>query len=485
MAGGLGFLGRVARAGRPSKASSGAAEIADQKGSPFGKFGERGETLVEQVASFSRRMDEVVNMRDEFSLVAKPMVEFIASHAAAQTRLSELTALLARERSDSKALRSDLGDLRTFVAEQENLLAAARSQVQALEASATARDAELKRAQVAAADLTSRLDWANREAAAQAHVARDREAAHRALVEEKATLEQAFTEATGILTQLRDQTGAHEAEILRLTQLVDQLQPQLAIAKRKIADLGADLHSATLTISSQELKIAGEQEARRKAEIAHAESITVADGEMARLSNDIESLKTKHDATKRLFEQSRELVAEKTEAARVSDRVAKEALAERIALERRFASALEEARHLKDRIDSTTRAADESRERAIMLANALAAKDRQIEQLQNRVETTASQLQETAARFDRERMDLQADNRRLIEENQTEKAERALAQGALRISRASRDKLLQQLDELKRSRGFATDQIDGAKGAADDPDAASNVRRFHATEMED
>ena len=375
MAGGVGFFGRVSRVmRRPSQAQPEARESADRTVSSFGVLGERGEALGEQLAFFCRRIEDVVRLREEFSLVEKPMLEFVASHAATQTRLSEVMALLARERNDTRGLRLEVGDLRKQVAEQESLLAGAQSQLQALEDAAVARDVDLKRAQVAAADLTARLDWANHEIAAQADVVRDKDAAYRGLIEERARLEKALAEATALATQLRDRTGGQDAEIIRLSHLVDQLQPQLASAKRRIADLGADLHSASLTISSQEFKIAGEQEARRKAEAALAESIAAADTEIAQLKNEIASLKTKHDATQRLFEQSRDLVVEKTEAARLSDRAAKEALSEKASLERRLAAALEEARHLKDKIDLSVRGAEEARERAVMLSGAIAAR---------------------------------------------------------------------------------------------------------------
>ena len=51
-------------------------------------------------------------------------------------------------------------------------------------------------------------------------------------------------------------------------------------------------------------------------------------------------------------------------------------------------------------------------------------------------------------------MNFEATNRRLIEELQSEKAERSLAQGALDIARNSRSKLLTQYTALKRAQLF-------------------------------
>lgn len=119
-----------------------------------------------------------------------------------------------------------------------------------------------------------------------------------------------------------------------------------------------------------------------------------------------------------------------------------------------------------------------------MLTNAMAAKDAQIEQLQNRSEALKNQLDDAAVRYEQERTTLEALNRKLIEEVQSERAERALAQGALSIARGSREKLLIQIEELKRGRpGRPHDSGETPRDATDDRDGQNKIHRLRAPEQ--
>ncbi len=61
----------------------------------------------------------------------------------------------------------------------------------------------------------------------------------------------------------------------------------------------------------------------------------------------------------------------------------------------------------------------------------------------------AERIDEITARFKEERSELESANRRLMENVQSERSERALAQGALEISRESPAKIQKQLTALR------------------------------------
>lgn len=119
-----------------------------------------------------------------------------------------------------------------------------------------------------------------------------------------------------------------------------------------------------------------------------------------------------------------------------------------------------------------------------MLTNALAAKDAQIEQLQSRAEAMKMQLDDAVMRYEQERATVEATNRKLIEEVQSERAERALAQGALSIARGSREKLLAQIEDLKKGRAARMADA-GEAFPADEASDRNNIHRFRMTDPGD
>ena len=85
-----------------------------------------------------------------------------------------------------------------------------------------------------------------------------------------------------------------------------------------------------------------------------------------------------------------------------------------------------------------------------MLSKALSAKEALLESANRKIANLSGRIEQINTRFEQERASLEVANRRLIEELQSEKAERSLAQGALDIARNSRSKLLTQYTALKR-----------------------------------
>jgi crescentin len=126
-----------------------------------------------------------------------------------------------------------------------------------------------------------------------------------------------------------------------------------------------------------------------------------------------------------------------------------------------------------------------------MLERAMVAKDAQIEQANSRAAALSEQIAAITARSEQEHATLENANRKLIEQLQNEKAERALVQGALSIARSSREKLLDQISALKKNRGnfnpelptnsAAMDERNLSDAAPEGGDPESNVRMLKAS----
>ena len=452
--------------------------------SPFGEFGEKGEKVGEQISYFISRLDELYSLRQEFSLVAKPMQEFIVSHAEAQTRLAEATALLARERMASQAARTEGQALRTSQVQLENTLAEANNQIRLHEDAAGTRSAQLKSLELSYDDATSRLDWATRQLAAEAQTNAGHADALRVMNDDLNDAEQelALERARGL--EVRDKLDATSTETRRLQMLVERLQPDLAATKRRLSDIEMDLGAAHATVGMLELKIASEHEMRRSVELARAQEKVTFDNEIAALTIQVEALESRNTTTAKMADQSRSLLNEKIEQLRQVERTVKELHAEKSTADRRYLASQEEIRRLAEGTTALGSRHNDMQERCTMLANAVAAKDAQIEQLNGRCDGLKKQLEDTIARSEQERLSTEGQNRKLIEEVQGERAERALAQGALSIARNSREKLLAQIEDLKRGRVTRShsEVVQPASEGLAENDSQSNIHRFRAAD---
>ncbi len=114
-----------------------------------------------------------------------------------------------------------------------------------------------------------------------------------------------------------------------------------------------------------------------------------------------------------------------------------------------------------------------------MLTKAIAAKDAQISHLQSKASSFENRFGSLLQSQENEHLQHEAAKRRLLELLESEKAERALAQGALTIARASREKMSVQIETLKRGRASSIllDVPD------DDADGGSNVRMISSSEI--
>ena len=449
--------------------------------SPFGQFGENGEKVGEHISYFLARLDDVYSLRQEFAAVAEPMQQFVRSHDEAQTRLAETVALLSRERDEGQLSRSDNLALRAANARIDNALVEANNQLKMLGETSERRGSELRSLQIAHDDASARLDWATRQLASEAQTSREKADAHRLLVEELAKLEQELAHERARNQELKDLQEAAGAEIKRMQAQLERLSPSLAAAKRRVTELENDASAGAALLGMVELKLAGEQDTRRATEALRSQEKASYETELSALTLQLEAMEGRQQTTTRLFEQTRALLNEKIDETRMADRATKDLSAEKIVLERRHASAQDEIRRLLDQASELGARHGDTQERCSMLTNALAAKDAHIEQLQARAEASKAQLDDAVMRHEQERTAIDATNRKLIEEVQSERAERALAQGALSIARGSREKLLAQIEDLKRNRVGRLHDTDSREPPRD-PEGGGNITRFRAPE---
>jgi crescentin len=467
-----------------------AAPTAAPEGSQFDRMGRLGEKVGEQMAYLASRLNEMQSLRDDFASLVQPISGFVRTHEEAQTRVLELEALLEKERGDLKDLRREVADERSLSARVRGDLAAALKQLGSLEEAASSTEERIRTLQDALDESRSQAAFVAQQLAAQS----DRNETLTQLVDSHesalAAAEQKLASEQARASDLADTKETMAAELARLQDAVEKLSPQVQSSRRRIADLEAQVNDASLVIGSLESKLATERDLRTGLEQTRSQDIAAWDNERGTLARQLESLNTRHSTTLRLLEQARQFGRDKSEELLRADKAAKEALEGKVAAERRLALSQDEARHSKAELTTAEGKLRDVAARCDMLDRAMVAKDAQIEQANSRATALSEQIATITSRFEQEHTILENANRKLIEQLQNEKAERALVQGALSIARSSREKLLDQISALKKNRGNFNPELPATSGAMDERNLAetapegdeheSNVRMLKA-----
>jgi crescentin len=454
-------------------------------------MGRLGEKVGEQMAYLASRLNEMQSLRDDFASIVQPISSFVRTHEEAQTRVLELQALLEKERADLKELRRELAEERNVSARVRGDLAVALKQLGSLEEAASSTEERIQTLQDAVDEHRSNAAYLAQQLAAQS----DRNEALTLLVDTHGTAlaaaEQKLAAEQARASDLADSKETITAELARLQDAVEQLSPQVQSARRRIAELEAQVSDASLVIGSLESKLATERDLRSSLEQTRAQETAAWDTEHGTLTRQLESLGTRHTTTTRLLEQARQFGREKSEELLRAEKLAKDALEAKAAAERRLALMQDEARQSKAEFTTAEGKLRDVGARCDMLERAMVAKDAQIEQANSRAAALSEQIAAITSRFEQEHATLENANRKLIEQWQNEKAERALVQGALSIARSSREKLLDQISTLKKNRGNFTPEFPPSSRAMEERNLAeaapegdedeSNVRMLKAS----
>ncbi|MBV8850385.1 MAG: hypothetical protein JOZ16_12460 [Methylobacteriaceae bacterium] len=493
----LSRLGFAQPAGEPSAAPPQPAAPAPQansalEASPFDRMGRVGEKVGEQMAFLASRLNEMQTLRDDFTSIVQPISDFVRTHEEAQTRVLELEALLRKERDDLRGLRRDLAEERSVSARVRGDFAAAQKQLAALEEAASSTEQRIRTLEDSLHEHRSNAAYLAQQLATQS----DRNESLTQLADTHAaallTAEQKLAAEQARASDLADSKETLIAELARVQDAVEQLSPQMLSARRRIADLEAQVNDASLVIGSLESKLATDRDHRLSIEQARAQEAAAWDAERGTIARQLDSLNTRHGTTIKLLEQARQVGREKSDELLRADKLAKDAMEARAAAERRLALVQDDAR--QSRADSTA-AEGKLREltaRCDMLERAMVAKDAHVEQSNSRAAALSDQIATLTSRSEEEHAALENANRKLIEQLQNEKAERALVQGALSIARSSREKLMDQIAALKRNRTSFTPELSASREAAEerkivdasseDEEHESNVRVLKASE---
>ncbi|GJD36903.1 chromosome partitioning protein ParA [Methylobacterium aerolatum] len=419
--------------------------------SSFDAIGSRNEMVRVRISQMMERLDDLKSLQADFSQILEPLANVADELPQAKIRIAELEVLLAREQEYIRSVRRELGEVNTRAASSANELAAATTELQRLETQLRDREAENEELRVRVRDRTVAADNLERQLFAETEQVRALTGENKSLRIEAQAADQAMTRAERELTDTAERLSLSEQDARRLQALAGEQAVKLSEAEARVGELTQQVESLRQRCRDLETQLATEIANRERGEGQFEAELAANRAERANLAMKLDAASGRASTLEQILAQVRSQLREREEIGRSVDRTVKELTIEKTTLERRLEGVQGELHRQNERAVDVQRQRTEAEGRADMLGKALAAKEAAMEQVQTRATALADRMEQLTRRHEAEKGELQAANRRLVEELQNERSERALAQGALDIARETRASLQKQHETLKRA----------------------------------
>ena len=419
--------------------------------SAFDAIGQRNEMVRVRISQMMERLDDLKTLQADFAQILEPLAGVADELPQAKIKIAELEVLLAREQEHMRNLHRELNDVNGRAATSSNELAAAQTELQRLEGLLREREAENEELRVRVRDRTVAVENMERQLFAETEQVRALTGENKSLRIEAQAADQAMTRAERELNDLSERLSLSEQDARRLQALAGEQAVRLSEAEARVVELTQQIEALRQRARELESQLTNEIGARERAESQFETEMSAIRADRANLAMKLDASLGRAGTLEQLLAQVRSQLREREETARTADRTLKELQIERTTLDRRLEGLQAELQRQTERVSETQRLRAEADGRADMLTKALAAKEAAMDQSQTRVAALADRMEQLGRRHEAEKAELQAANRRLVEELQNERSERALAQGALDIARETRASLQKQHEALKRA----------------------------------
>lgn len=416
-------------------------------------IGHQDRVIRDHIEHMVDRLDEIRNLKDDFAVLVEPMLSLLVSQPLLRSRLAETETMLRQERETVSALTRQTGELMRSNTRLSDDLLDASSQLMKQEVALHEHESQLDELRSLYNERGLQIGNLEKQVAADAERAEAMQEGNTALREAAQQADQAVARTERDLVEARERIELleHENESLRKSS-GEQTQRIASLTSRQ-SELEHQLEEARQLAAEVEARLTAEQAARQKVEAQRDQERVAAEAQAANLEMRVEGLTARMAANDKIVSTLRDQLREKNEALLGSERSLTEVVIEKQTAERISASLQQEVERQAAQIASLEKAGTDLSERLETTSRALSARDAVVENADARAAKLAERIEQLTRQFGHERSDLEAANRTLLEQLQDERSERALAQGALEISRESRAKIQRQLSAMRMSRG--------------------------------
>jgi crescentin len=449
---------------------------------PLDSVGQKNELIRVRFANMIDRLEEIRSLKEDFALLNEPVNELIRAYPNLQSRLMETEAVLKQETETTVALRRELGDLNVVHARAVDDLSATVSQLRKAESKTREQESFIEDLRLNVKDKEAIVADLENQLSIETERARNITEENQALRLEAQEADQTVARAERELIETRERNGLLDHEVKRLQKVAEEQNYRLSSLTNRYGELETQLEATRQRASELESKLMSEQVLRQRLETQIDSERSSHQTDLSALDMKIEGLNSRLGATDKILAHTRDQLRDKNEALRGVERGLKETTIEKNTLDRRLEATQQEVERQVAMVNELQRSRIELQERVEMLNKAIAAKDFQIESSDNKLTSLTERNDQLNKRFDQERGTLEAANRRLTEELQNEKAERALIQGALEIARESRIKIQKKYIALRKKTRLDAQEDDA--GLIDEDEVETNVHPLKSTDGE-
>lgn len=460
-------------------------EPAPEPNELLGAVGQQNEQIRVRIASMIERLDEINSLREDFSQLAEPVVAILSEFTQLKSKVLEVEVSLGRERDNSLALRRELEDVNAANAKYGADVSALRTQKQKFESIVRDQEIVVEELRLKYRDKELLVSDLEKRLSAEVERARALSDANQALRDEAYAADQTAARLERELSEARAQVDILDYDNKSLRKTVEDQAQKISGLSSRYSELEQQFEASRQQSAEVEGKLANELALRQKIESQREAERSSHHVELSSLNIKIEGLTARLTATEKILTHTRDQLREKNEALRTADRTAKEAVLEKNALQRRFDATQQELERHSQQFSDFDKSRVDLIERSEMLVKAIGAKDMLLEEAETKNANLLSRIDELKKRFEQERAAAEAQNRKLAEDLQNERAERALAQGALEVARQSRANIQRQFSSLRRRNRAGTDVVEISdddvsliEDFEEDKDLDSNVRRL-------
>jgi crescentin len=440
------------------------------------RVGEDNQALRHLLIDTGLQFSALDELKQTFGKLVDPLHKMLGTLEQAKFDNASLRGALSELRSSHEALRNDFAGLEKKSSELESdhqrlsrELASAQQSAQELEGDKVRLTGELATMRVALANLEKQLGE-------EAHNSRTLGDEKRALIERADSADKRILESEAAANQAREHAALLENERDSLQTALDQTLAQSSKTSRRLAETENALADARARIQQMEASLAAGEEERKKLSAAHDESNERRQSEVYALTLKLDAMRSRSAAAEKLLAEMRQSLVARTEEIRATEAKLVEATLGRSGAEKR-AEQLAGANEAHDRQNKKleqTRLALTDRCKVLSETvkardSALAHAEDKIKSLTDRVELMKSEAAANQARAEKRIEQLNSAIER-------ERAERAVAEGALEATRADYARLQRDVaaERALRRRSVQSEENLAPADAANDARPAKN-----------
>lgn len=416
-------------------------------------LGEQNETIRSQIGHIGTRLEELANLKQDFTSLHESIASIIIEHPQLQAHVVEKDELLKRERESVMRLDREQRSLTAETARLTEELARLTAQSETLAQTLKQREdeaqqvrSELRDREALAADLEKQLGAETD----RSRVFADENQAFRAEVQEA---DRTIVRLERDLSEARDALNVLQNDYQNARDLLEDQSARLAALNRSYTEQEHQLEAARHWGADLEAKLEAEQATSKRLESERDTDRAQLRTTLASEEVKLEGLRSRVRVTENILEQAREQLRARGEQIKTSERALRDATLERQAAERKLQAVQQDLAREALLASDAEKARLLLSDRCDMLTKALAAKDNALVNADEKIDSLSRKIEQLTADSDGLRESLEHRIRKLSDELNSERSERALAQGALESARRTRADVERELFQMRKGLG--------------------------------